>query len=1018
MFISSPVLLHQVFCTSLVFKTIAIAPLVAASTALGDNLETTEWILPSLEWWWVLSIVLLGWLGFTVLFLERQRKQQHFWNKTIKASEQQFRLLIREMPVGVLLLNGQGEVLIHNRAALDLLGLDSLEEVAGSKPIFGQGWPLMDEQGQLHTMQSLPVQQAIAQRSSIAGVVGVVSSDRPRWLLVNVDPQVQGNDPVERVTCTLSDLTERKHTELALQQIAEKERAVARIIQKMRQTLDLTDIFRTTTQELRQLLTCDRVLVYQFRPDWSGILVAESVAPGWQLLIQDSIDPHLTDGTVDDPNCVIRLIQAADMVLEDEVVEDTYLKENQGGLYRQRRSYRCINDIYQAGFTDCYVKFLEQIQARAYVIVPIFCGKTLWGLLAVYQNQEPRHWEQREVKVVSQIGNQLGVAIQQAELLAQTQRQSVELQRAKEAADKANVAKSEFLASMSHELRTPLNAILGFTQLMQRNPSLPEQNRNHINIINRSGEHLLDLINDILEMSKIESGRMTLNEADFDLMGTLENLEDVLQLRARSKNLLLRFDLSPTLPRQVRTDQGKLRQVLMNLVSNAIKFTDQGHVLVRVEAAPWPVPASDSSRFPACSLSAHQPYTLTFEVEDTGQGIATEELDLLFQPFTQTSSGIQSGEGTGLGLPISRKFVELMGGTLNIISKPQQGSIFCFHVKAQVNPSYTLQAQPEARQVVGICSTPTDEAPRILVVEDNHANRILLVQLLKRVGFAVEAAEDGSQGVEWWQRWHPHLILMDMRMPVMDGYEATRQIRALVQGQPQPEIPTPALAMVGSAGATATAIAKETPTDTTTVIATAGTIAPAAVIPPPPSPIIIALTASAFTEQKGAILAAGCDDLIRKPYREDQLLHAIADALGLQYQYQVSDSDSDSDRESDRESEIDRTYQDSDSTTFLSPPSGILGSLGTESTAQTCFRRTLGAGLLPNFPDSVDLAAQVEAMGSVWIERVRHAAAQGSDDLLFQLLLEIPADQAELQQHLDDLVQNFRFDRVMDLIHV
>ena len=272
---------------------------------------------------------------------------------------------------------------------------------------------------------------------------------------------------------------------------------------------------------------------------------------------------------------------------------------------------------------------------KANLVAPLLRGETLWGLLCIHQCSAPRRWQDKEIEFVTHIASQLGVGLQQAELLAQAQQQSAELQKAKEAADAANLAKSEFLAKISHELRTPLNAILGFTQLLIHDISLKPEQQEHLNIINRSGEHLLTLINDVLEMSKIEAGRVTLNESSFDLHNLLNSLEDMLQLKANSKGLRLIFDLSSDILQYIHADESKLRQVLINLLGNAIKFTQQGSVTLRIrqrqeatggrrqelgEEQQKPEARSEQvlTHLPIpLPLPSSTSYFLTFEVEDT-----------------------------------------------------------------------------------------------------------------------------------------------------------------------------------------------------------------------------------------------------------------------------------------------------------------------------------------------------------------------------------------------------------------
>lgn len=385
---------------------------------------------------------------------------------------------------------------------------------------------------------------------------------------------------------------------------------------------------------------------------------------------------------------------------------------------------------------------------------------------------------------------------------------------AKEAAEASNRAKSVFLANMSHELRTPLNAILGFADLLERDTAVPEHQRGNVETINRSGRHLLSLINDILEISRIEAGRLVLSPQACDLPELLSTQVEAMELRARNEGLTLTMALSPDLPRFVMTDVGKLRQIVLNLLSNAIKYTPHGQVAI--EAAAKPGPARPQ---------------LVVVVRDTGIGIAAEDMERIFHPFYQTAPGLQVAEGTGLGLTIARQYAELMGGTLTVASVPGRGSAFTLTLPLEVATDMQPVSAPH-RRVTGLA--PGQPVRRVLIAEDKPDNQRLLSQLMAAAGFEVKVAGNGKEAVELFQTWRPDFIWMDMRMPVMSGYEATRHIRSLPEG---PGVP------------------------------------------------IVALTASAFEEDRAAILAAGCDDMVRKPLAADQLFEILGQRLGAKFLY-------------------------------------------------------------------------------------------------------------------------------------
>jgi len=362
-----------------------------------------------------------------------------------------------------------------------------------------------------------------------------------------------------------------------------------------------------------------------------------------------------------------------------------------------------------------------------------------------------------------------------------------------------------------------MNAILGYTQLMLREPGLTADAKANLKIIGRSGEHLLGLISDVLDMSKIEAGRFELNPLTFNLFRLLDDVASMFKLRAEAKGLRFQMLVDGEAVPYVKADEGKIRQVLINLVGNAVKFTRFGKIALHVN-----LEQRGADRL-----------WMSARVEDTGSGITDLEQEKLFEPFSQAKRGLNTVEGTGLGLAISRKCARLMGGDVTVTSNPGSGSIFHFATPIERGDAAVAVRQAVHRRVIAIRAGTI--APRILVVDDQVENRDWLIKLLTSIGFSVRGADNGEAAIRDWERWNPQLILMDVHMPVMDGLEATRRIKAEPRG-------------------------KET--------------------------AIVVLTASAMAEDRRDVSQSGADDFLGKPCREEELLGKIRTLLGIAYDYE------------------------------------------------------------------------------------------------------------------------------------
>jgi PAS domain S-box-containing protein len=721
-------------------------------------------------------------------------KAVHFHGAVIditerKRSEGRFRRLVDSNAQGVMFWNLKGEITGANDAFLSIVGYTREDQRAGA----------------IHWVSMTPPEYAQLDARSLRelAATGVCTPFEKEYIRKDGSrvPILIGaatfEDSPDEGVCFIIDITERKRTDLALRESEEHFRFLNDLAGVTGLLSDPARIVAVTARLLGEHLRASRCAFADVAPDGENFTIVYDYLDG-----SESTVGHYRLSLFG-ARAVATLHAGETLIVRDVRAE---LPPEEGA------------DVFIA------------LNIQAAILCPLIKDGVLRAMIAVHQSK-PRDWTPIEINLVQDVVDRCWVSIARRTAEGDLRRLNAELERRvadrTAEAEASNRAKSVFLSTMSHEIRTPMNAILGYSQLMLRDPTLGTDSQANLRIINRSGEHLLALINDVLDMSKIEAGRTELNPTTFSLSGLLNDVAGMFRLRAEAKALRFEIFVQGESAPYIVADEGKIRQVLINLLGNALKFTERGSITLRVGL-------SDTAEGGERKMNTANRSWFSARVEDTGLGISEEEQKKLFQSFNQFNQKQRgNNQGTGLGLAISRAYALLMGGELTVQSTPGTGSVFYFGIPVEHGNAKVAVRQSVVRRVTGIRAGQT--VPRILVADDLYENRDWLLKLLTAIGFPVRCADDGEAAIREWREWSPRLILMDVHMPVMGGLEATRRIKAAPGGE-------------------------ET--------------------------VIVILTASVLDADRRNFRQSGADDFLAKPCREDELLEKVRALLNISYDYE------------------------------------------------------------------------------------------------------------------------------------